>query len=81
MVVQDKNRGEVRICIDLRKLNDVCLHDSFLTPFMDEVLEVVGSQEIYSFTNGFSSYHQIKLQKRITTRQHLLLNGVVFNTL
>ena len=34
IVVQDKNTsGEVRICVDLRKLNDACLHDPFSTPF------------------------------------------------
>jgi hypothetical protein len=45
----------------LRKLNDACLHDPFPTPFTDEVLENVGGHESYSFTNGFSSYHQIKI--------------------
>ena len=39
MVVQDKKMGEVWICVDLRKLNDVCMHDLFTTPFTDEVLE------------------------------------------
>ena len=64
IVVQDKKAtGEVRICIDLRKLNDVCLHDPFPTPFMDEVIESVGGQEFYSFTNGFSSYHHIRITK------------------
>ena len=42
MVVQDKKMGKVRICVDLRKLNDACMHDSFQTPFTDEVLEGVG---------------------------------------
>ena len=59
MVVQDKNTSEICICVDLRKLNDACVHDPFLTPFTDEVLEGVGSQEVYSFTDGFSGYHQI----------------------
>jgi hypothetical protein len=59
MVVQDKKTGEIRICIDLRKLNDACLHDPFNTPFIDEVLDNVGGQEVYSFTDGFSGYHQI----------------------
>jgi hypothetical protein len=45
----------------LRKLNDACLHDPFPTPFTDEVLENVGAHEVYSFTNGFSGYHQIKI--------------------
>jgi len=43
MVVQEKKtKGEIRICIDLRKLNDACVHDLFPTPFTDEVLENVG---------------------------------------
>ena len=53
MVVQEKKNGEVHIFFDLRKLNDVFLHDPFPTPFIDEVLEGVGCQEMYSFTNRF----------------------------
>jgi hypothetical protein len=49
------------ICVDLRKLNDACLHDPFPTPFMDEVLENVGGHEAYSFIDRFSGYHQIKI--------------------
>jgi hypothetical protein len=41
MVVQDKKMGGITICIDIMKLNDVCLHDPFMTPFTDEVLENV----------------------------------------
>ena len=63
MVVQDKKTGEVRICVDLRKVNDTCLHDPFPTSFINEVLEGVGGQEVYSFTDGFSGYHQIKIAK------------------
>eukprot|EP00253_Pinus_taeda_P003933 PITA_03933 len=62
MVVQEKKqKDEIRICVDLRKINDACVHDPFLTSFTDEVLDNVGSQEAYSFTNGFSRYHQIKI--------------------
>ena len=42
MVVQDKKTGEVQIYVDLRKLNNSCMHDPFPTPFTDEVLEGVG---------------------------------------
>ena len=46
MVVQENNtKGEIKICVDLRKLNDALLHDPFLTPFTDEVLDNVGGQE------------------------------------
>jgi hypothetical protein len=61
MVVQEKKQGGIRICVNLRNLNDACLHDPFPTPFTYEVLENVGVQEAYSFTDGFSGYHQIKI--------------------
>ena len=64
MVFQDKKTGEFQICVDLRKLNDACMHNPFLTPFIDEVLEGVGGQEMYSFTDGFSGYHQIRISKQ-----------------
>ena len=58
MVVQDKKtKGEIKICVDLRKLNNASIHDPFPTPFIDEVLDNVGGHEVYSFTDGFSGYH------------------------
>lgn len=61
MVVQDKKtKGEIRICVDLRKLNDASIHEPFPTPFTEEVLDNVGRQEVYSFTDGFSGYHLIR---------------------
>ena len=63
MVVQDKKTLEIRICVDIRKLNDSCMHDPFPTPFMDEVFEGVGGQEMYSFTDGFLGFHHIRIVK------------------
>ena len=60
MVVQEKKQGGIIIYVYLRNHNDAFLHDPFPTPFIDEVLENVGGQEAYSFTDGFSGYHQIK---------------------
>ena len=62
MVIQEnKTKGDIRICVDLRKLNDASLHDPFSTSFTDEVLDNVRGQEVYSFTDGFSCYHQIRI--------------------
>ena len=62
MVMQEKNtKGDIRIYVELCKLNDASLHDPFSTPFTDEVLDNVGGQEVYSFTDGFSGYHQIRI--------------------
>ena len=62
MFVQEKKtKGDIRICVDLRKLNDASLHDPFLTLFTNEVLDNVGGQEFYSFTDGFLGYHHIRI--------------------
>ena len=64
IVLQEKKTyGDVRICVDLKKLNDVCLHDPFSIPFTVEVLENVGEQEMYSFIDGFLGYHKIRITK------------------
>ena len=47
--------------MDLRKLNNACIHDPFSIPFSDEILDSVGGQEEYSFMDGFSRYHQIRI--------------------
>ena len=57
MVHEKKQKGEIMICVDLRKINDACVHDPFLTPFTNEVLDNVGGQDAYFFTEGFSGYH------------------------
>ena len=62
MVVQEKKqKDEIIICMDIRKLNNVCVHYPFPTPFTYEVLDNVGSQEAYYFIDGFSGYHQIRI--------------------
>jgi hypothetical protein len=46
------------------------VHDPFPTPFTNEVLEQVVGKESYSFTDGFSGYHQVRIaeeDKRKTT--------------
>ena len=57
VVQQKKTKGEIRICVDLRKLNDAYLNDPFPTPFTYEVLDNVGGKEVYSFIDGISGYH------------------------
>jgi len=59
MAVKPKKTSDIRICFDLHSLNVACVHDPFPTPFTNEVLENVGGCEAYSFTYGFSLYHQV----------------------
>ena len=80
VVVQDKKTsGEVRICINLRKLNDACLNDLFLTPFTDEVLENFERKEMYTFSDVFFGYHKISIAKEDRERIPLQWGGDVSN--
>ena len=63
MVQDTDTKREIRIYVDLIKLNDASVHDPFPTPFIDEVLDNVRGHEVYSFTDGFSCYHQIRIHK------------------
>jgi hypothetical protein len=47
--------------VDYKSLNSACVHDPFPTPFSDEVLDQVAGNEAYSFTDGFSGYHQVRI--------------------
>ena len=44
-------------------MNYTSLHELFPTPFTDKALEGVGGHEIYSFMDGFSGYHHIRITK------------------
>ena len=54
-----KKSGEIRLCVDLRNLNQVSLKDNYPLPKMDHILQrVVGASRI-SLLDGFSGFNQI----------------------
>lgn len=61
LIYNKKDSKYVLVCVDYKILNNVCIHDSFPTPFNDKVLDNVTSNETYSFTDGFSGYHQVHI--------------------
>jgi hypothetical protein len=77
MVVQENKQGGIRICVYLRKINDVFLHDPFPTPFTDKFLENVGGQEAYSFTDGFTGYHKIKIAPKDMYNYFCYIMGIL----
>ena len=60
IVIQSKKVTQhIRVYVDYKILKSAYVHDPFPTPFTDEVLEQVAGKEYYSFTDGFSGYHQV----------------------
>eukprot|EP00253_Pinus_taeda_P005794 PITA_05794 len=81
MVQEKKQKGEIRICVDLQKINDACVHDPFLTSFTNEVLDSVGGKEAYSSLMGFSGYQIMLNMKKciLCVPFGILLGHVVCN--
>jgi hypothetical protein len=65
MVVQPKKHDpkKLRICVDFWGLNKQTVTDPFPTPFADEIINEVIGHEFYSFTDGFSGYNQVPIEK------------------
>lgn len=62
--MQNKNDAiEIKVCEDYRSLSNSCVHDPFPTLFSDGFLDNVAGNEAYSFTDRFSSYHQVRIRE------------------
>ena len=61
IVVVLKKNGQIRVCVDYRKLNTTMITDAFPMPFTDNILDTVTSHNCYSFLDGFNGYTQIRM--------------------
>lgn len=59
LVPTRKKTGKIRLCVDLRNLNEVSLKDNYPLPKMDHILHRVVGSTIISLLVGFSDYNQI----------------------
>ncbi len=61
IVIVPKKNGELKICIDFKKLNATTKKDPYPLPFTYEVLNTTARYEAYSFLDGYLGYHQISI--------------------
>ena len=64
IVLVEKKDGDIRFCIDYRKLNVVSKFDAYPMPRIDEVLESVGSARFISTFDLAKGYWQIPMVKQ-----------------
>ncbi|XP_056003459.1 uncharacterized protein LOC130046578 [Ostrea edulis] len=59
-----KKDGQVRWCLDYRKLNDVTRKDVFPLPLIDECLDTLTGNVWFSKLDANSAFHQIKISPK-----------------
>ena len=66
MVVVPKPDGDVRICVDLTKLNGSVYRERHLLPSVEQILAQLNRAKIFSKLDANSGFHQIPLDKEST---------------
>lgn len=61
MVPVNKKNKAIRVCVDFRNLNKACSKDDFPLPNIDTLMYATVGHEMFSFTDGFTEYNQIKM--------------------
>ena len=61
MVIVGKKNGDIRVCIDLRQVNENIVPDIFPIPHMDDLFLELGKAEYFSRLDAKSAYHQVEL--------------------
>src|SRR5256886_222999 len=64
VVFVPKKGGEIRFCIDYRKLNKVTKKDNHLLPKIDEMLDKFEGSQWFSSIDLASAYWQVKMDER-----------------
>ena len=54
-----KESGEVRMCIDFRKLNEVAIRDSYTLPRIDEIIDELDGAKLFSSIDATCGYYQV----------------------
>lgn len=63
IVLVTKQSGELRVCIDLTKLNKCVVRERFTLPTVDQALGSLAGAKWFSKLDAFSGFHQVRLSK------------------
>ena len=64
IVVAQKKNGDIRLCVDYRRLNAVTRKDSFPLPRIDESLDALCGSKFFSTLDLASGYYQVAMAER-----------------
>jgi hypothetical protein len=61
MVLALKKNDKLRVCVNYKALNKVTKKDYHPFSFCEEILEEVIGHNMYTFSDGYRGYHQMKI--------------------
>lgn len=63
IILVKKKSGEIRMCVDYRKLNSITEKDRYPLPRIEDQLEQISGNTYFTILDLASGYHQLKLEK------------------
>ena len=63
IVVAPKPNGDIRLCIDTRRVNDAVVHGRFPFPTVDETLHKINGSSVFTKLDLRAGFHQIELDE------------------
>ena len=63
VVIVRKKSGEIRLCVDFRKLNAISVHDSLPLPWVEEALQAVQAAVWFSSFDLAQGYLQMAMEE------------------
>ena len=70
LVVVQKKKRKIRVCIDFTDLNKAFLKDSFPLPHIHRMVDATAGHDLLSFLDAFSGYNQILIRPMMKRRHH-----------
>ena len=61
LVVVPKTNGSVRLCLDMRRVNEAVIRERHMIPKLDELLQDINGATVFSKIDLTSCYHQLQL--------------------
>jgi hypothetical protein len=71
VVLVTKKNGEVRFCVDYRRLNSLTVKDSYPLPIIQDTLGALGGCKYFCTMDLASGFWQIPVAERESARRHL----------
>ena len=60
----DGTKSEIRVCVDFRDINSLCVKDAYPSPNIDATLDQLNKAKLYSSVDLAKGYHQVPLTDR-----------------